>query len=93
MNQKQKQKQKQKKRRQRNWHKDGPVSPLPLSDWHGFSMVSYGPFLYLVGGITRGRWTNAVYRCDTRDGTFQALPPMATARRRCAAVVASLPSL
>ena len=67
------------------------MSPLPLPDWHGFSMVSCGPFLYLIGGITRGKWTGAVFRCDTRDGTFEALPPMATPRRRCAAVVASIP--
>ena len=64
-----------------------PLSPLPLADWHGFSAVARGPYLYLVGGIARGKWTARVFRCDTRSGAVEPLPDMRTPRRRPAAVV------
>mmetsp|Transcript_4062 Transcript_4062/g.8701 ORF Transcript_4062/g.8701 Transcript_4062/m.8701 type:complete len:218 (+) Transcript_4062:788-1441(+) len=72
--------------------RDGSLSPLPLVDWHGFSMTSTGPFLFLVGGVSQGVWSPRTFCCDTRTGAFAELPPMVTPRRRTAAAIATVPS-
>lgn len=68
------------------------LAPLPLKEWHCFSLVSAGDgrHLYLVGGMTQGRWCGAAYRYDTARDVFQALPSMPTIRRRCAAVAVAV---
>eukprot|EP00299_Pterocystis_sp_00344_P010068 c4421_g1_i2.p1 GENE.c4421_g1_i2~~c4421_g1_i2.p1 ORF type:complete len:174 (+),score=43.74 c4421_g1_i2:441-962(+) len=63
------------------------LSNLPLADYHCFDSVSVAQSVFLVGGITNGRWSNACFRYDCESDTWAQGPPMSVPRRRCAAAV------
>eukprot|EP00899_Mesostigma_viride_P015576 jgi/Mesvir1/24019/Mv10761-RA.2 len=63
------------------------VGPLPMPEWYGFAAVAWGPWVYAVGGTTKGRLSKSLFRLDTRSEAWEELPGMKIARRRCAAAI------
>ena len=68
-----------------------PLGQLPLPEWFGFSACAHGSDVYVMGGSTKGRWTGALWRYGTADGTWTALAPMNFVRRRTAAATVVVP--
>ena len=65
------------------------LSALPLQEWHCFdvSAVPGTPFVYVLGGVTNGRWCKSLYRYDASNDTWLKMPSMMHARRRCASAI------
>lgn len=63
------------------------VSTLPLPDWHCFDTVTLGRHVYIIGGATNGEWSNAAFRYDVVENSFERLSDMNQPRRRCAAAL------
>ena len=65
------------------------ISKLPISNWFGFAVTSFGTKIYLVGGIENGKWTGAFYSFDVLTKIWEQLPSLPFVRRRLSAVVYS----
>jgi N-acetylneuraminic acid mutarotase len=65
------------------------LSPLPLPDWHCFDAVAVPNTtqVLLLGGVTNGRWCRHMYSYDAAKDSWEKLPSMKTARRRCASAI------
>uniref|UniRef100_A0A7S4JPZ1 C2H2-type domain-containing protein n=1 Tax=Guillardia theta TaxID=55529 RepID=A0A7S4JPZ1_GUITH len=62
------------------------VCKLPLDEWYGFAISSHAQRAFLIGGATKGRWTNRGFVFDARTSSWEELPSMGAVRRRCCAV-------
>eukprot|EP01041_Mallomonas_annulata_P000754 gene754-1439_t len=67
------------------------LSSLPLPEWFCFDVVTINAEIYILGGATVGKWTQAAYSYNTLTDTWTPLPPMIKARRRCAAALVLVP--
>lgn len=65
------------------------LSNLPLPDWHCFDAVAVPGTtqVLLIGGVTNGRWCKKAFSYDASNDSWEQLPSMKTARRRCASAI------
>jgi hypothetical protein len=65
------------------------LSNLPLLEWHCFdvTVIQGTTHIYVLGGVSNGRWCKVLYRYDAADDSWTQLPSMGHARRRCACAI------
>jgi len=68
------------------------LSPLPMQEWYCFDVVALGHIVYVYGGAVNGKWSRDGFAYHTIKDTWEALPPMQQARRRCATALLMIPS-
>lgn len=67
-------------------------STLPVENWYNFDCSSYNELIFLVGGISNGKYLRDVFCYDTISNKWIQLPSMKKQRRRCAIAIAYLPN-
>jgi len=65
---------------------------LPLPEWYCFALAALSDRIYVLGGVTKGHWTNAVYVYFPDRDLWEPMPPMRSVRRRCGAAIMLLPA-
>jgi hypothetical protein len=61
------------------------LSTLPIPEWHCFECISVGPFIFLIGGMSGGKYLDICRVFDARDNSWWELPNLLRQRRRSAA--------
>mmetsp|Transcript_14448 Transcript_14448/g.21718 ORF Transcript_14448/g.21718 Transcript_14448/m.21718 type:complete len:368 (-) Transcript_14448:139-1242(-) len=61
------------------------LSDLPVFDWHCFDATAISSTqIVLLGGAAGGKWSKVVYKYDAQNDTWEDMPSMKQAKRRCA---------